>query len=69
MKYYVRNWYNGTLQIRNTQIRLIRYIRKWNLKHQDQPLSRIEIQEIDRIEYVKPVAWYKRAYYFLIGRY
>ena len=69
MKYYVRNWYNGTLQIRNTQIRLIRYIRKWNINHQDKPLSRIEIQEINRIEYVKPAVWYKRIYYFLIGKY
>jgi len=59
LKYYIKNFYTNTLQIRNTQLRLLRYIRKWNLKHPDKPISRFEIKEIGRIEY-KRLSWWKR---------
>ena len=59
MKYYLKNYYNDSLQIRNTQMRLIRYIRSWNIRHPDKPILRRDIREIGRIQ-SKPLIWYKR---------
>ncbi len=53
MKYYLVNPYNKKVSIRNTELRLIRYIRNWNLTHKDR-LSRALIfrlyTRIDRKE-------------------
>ena len=51
MKYCLINYYTGTLQIRNTSLRLIRYIRSWNIKHPDKPISRFDIKSVDKVEY------------------
>ena len=66
MKFYIRNFYTNTLQIRNTQLRLIRYVRKWNLKHPTQPISRHEIKEVGRIEF-KRLNWFKRPIVWLLA--
>lgn len=58
MKYCIRNPYTSTLQIRNTQLRLIRYIRNWNLRHPERPILRTEIREFERIEY-KRLNWFQ----------